>query len=154
MSCHWLVQQQRDNHRDKQADTVQAVIDKGLNSYSPTGILWDAFWRDRSYREDQTLSLHDLVSQFSIHRLTTKGQVTINGCTYPTPLDAGFCPFCAYHARCHRMLNNHVWIHLRMPKFCGVGICFFATFDSKAMISHAIAEHLDVYLKSKELTTK
>ena len=41
-----------------------------------------------------------------------------------------------------------------MPMFCRVGGCFFATFDSKAMIAHAIAEHSDVYLKSKELTNK
>ena len=176
MSCNRLVQQLKNNHWDKKAADVQVVIDKGLNRYAPTGLLSPSapvisplyfIWviqksnskildqRDESYEEDQNIGLHDLVSQLSMRQVTTKKwPMTINGHTYQIPLDAGYCPFCAYHAGCHRMLNNHVWIHLWMPMFCRVGSCFHTTSDSKAMIAHAVAEHSDVYLKSKELTNK
>ena len=110
--------------------------------------------RDPNYGEDQNIGLHGLVSQASMHRMDTTQKVTIDRWTAMIPLDAGYCPFCAYHARCHRTLNNHVRIHLRLSMFCGVGDCFFATSDTKIMIPHAIAEHLDVYVKSKKLTPK
>ena len=72
---------------------VQVVIDKGLNSYAPTWLLSPSALaisslyfmgviqksnskildqRDESYREDQNLDLHHLVSQLSICQVTTK----------------------------------------------------------------------------------
>ena len=87
------------------------MIDKGLNSYAPTGMLTPStpviepkFFirviqksngkiidrRDGNHEEDQNIGLHDLVSQLSMHQVTTKQNVTINGHTYLTPLDAGF----------------------------------------------------------------
>ena len=171
----WLIWQLQKNHRDDKVEAVQAVINKGLNSYAPSGFLSpDApviepqyfIWviqksngkiidhRYGNHREDQNLGLHDLVSHPSMHRITTSWRVNVNGCNISAPVDAGFCPFCSYHAACYRTLNNHIWIHLGLSMFCGVRDCFFATSDSKAMIAHAISKHSDVYRKSKELTPK
>ena len=154
---------------------TQAMIDKGLNNYTPSGFLSPDslviepkyfIWviqksnnrimdhRDGGHEEDQNIGLHDLVTQPSMCWMITSRKVTVNRHNITTPLDAGFCPFCAYHTRCHRTLNNHVWIHLGLSMFCGVGDCFFATSDAKAMIVHAISKHSDVYLKSNELTPK
>ena len=80
---------------------------------------------DNNYGDDQNIGLHDLVSQLSMHWVNVKQNVTINGRTYLTKVDSGFCPFCKYHAGCHRTLNNHVELHFRMPMFCGVGDCFY-----------------------------
>ena len=110
--------------------------------------------RDRNHREDQNLSLNDLVSQPSMRRITTSQRVNVNGCNISAPVDAGFCPFCSYHAVCHWTLNNHIRIHLGLSMFCGVRDCFFTTSDSKAMIMLATSKHSDVYRKSKELTPK
>ena len=76
--------------------------------------------QDGKHGEDQNIGLHDLVSQLSMHRVNVKQNVTIL-----TKVDSGFCPFCKYHAGCHRTLNNHVQLHFRMPMFCGVGDCFY-----------------------------
>ena len=108
--------------------------------------------RDPDHGDDQNIGLHDLVSQPSMRRTDTTQKVTVNGHSPTVTIDYRFCPFCAYYARCHRTLNNHVWIHLELSMFCGVGDCFYTTRDSKVMILHAISEHSDVYLKSKKLT--
>ena len=108
---------------------------------------WD--WRDGEFGDDQNIGLHDLVSQMSMRRVTTKQNVTVNGCTYSIKIDSGFCPFCQYHAECHKTLNNHVRLHLRIQMFCGVPGCFYTTSSSKSMIPHAAKAHKDLYLKSK-----
>ena len=82
-------------------------------------------------------------------QVTTKQSITVNGHSYVTPVDAEFCPFCNYHAGCHKTLNNHVCLHFPMPMFCGVTGCFLTNFDCKAMILHAIEAHKGLYLKSK-----
>ena len=172
MSCHWLLDLLEEHGWKEKADKVWAVIDKGLNSYAPTGMLTPSdpviepkFFirviqksngkiidrRHGNHGEDQNIGLHDLVSQLSMCWVTTRQNVTVNGCTYLTPLDAGFCPFCSYHARCHKTLNNHIQLHFWMPMFCGVGDCFYATFDCNAMIPHAIEAHKGLYLKSKKI---
>ena len=105
--------------------------------------------RDEEFGDDQNIGLHDLVSQMSMCRVTTTQNITVNGRTYSVQIDCGFCPFCQYHAECHKTLNNHVWLHLQMPMFCGVLGCFYTTFSSKSMIPHAAEAHKDLYLKSK-----
>ena len=84
-------------------------------------------------------------------RVNVKQNVTINRHTYLTEVDARFCPFCNYHVGYHKTLNNHVWLQFQMPMFCGVGDCFYATFDSKAMIPHAVEVQKGLYLKSKKI---
>ena len=154
----------------EKADKVWAVIKKGLNTYAPSGMLATGDpviepkyfirviqksngevmdRRDEEFGDGQNIGLHDLVSQMSMRRVTTTQNVTVNGHTYSVRIDCGFCPFCQYHAECHKTLNNHVRLHLRMPMFCGVLGCFYTTFSSKSMILHAAEAHKDLYLKSK-----
>ena len=109
--------------------------------------------RDGNYRDDQNIGLHDLVSQPSMRCLCTSQKVTVNNHRLSTPIDAGFCPFCEYHSSCHKTLNNHVWIHLSFSLFCGIRGCFLTTSNYKALIQHAVTEHL-CYEKSKELNPK
>ena len=169
-----LIEQLQKNHRDTEADNMQAIIDKGFSSHVPrdfsepdapviqplyfiqclqksNGDMLDS--RDDNYGDDQNIGLHDLVSQPSMQHLCTSQKVTVNNRRLSTPIDAGFCPFCEYHSSCHRTLNNHVRIHLSLSLFCGIGGCFFATSDCKALIQHAITEH-PCYEKSKELNPK
>ena len=108
---------------------------------------------DDNYRDDQNIGLHDLVSQLSMRCLCTSQKITVNKRRLSTPIDAGFCPFCEYHSSCHKTLNNHIWIHLSLSLFCGIGGCFFATSCCKALVQHAVMEHL-CYEKSKELNPK
>ena len=102
MSCDQLVRQLKKHNQDKKAEAVQAVIDKGLNSYAstrtltpnspviePLYLIWVIQqkngkimdWRDADYRDDQNIGLHNLVSQPSMHRMTTNRRITINGQT-------------------------------------------------------------------------
>ena len=161
----WLIEQLRKNHRDTEADNVQAIIDKGFRSHAlvikplyfirclqrSNGEMLDS--QDDNYGDDQNIGLHDLVSQPSMQCLCTSWKVTVNNRRLLTPIDAGFCPFCEYHSSCHKTLNNHVRIHLSLSLFCGIGGCFFTTSDCKALIQHAITEHPS-YEKSKELNPK
>ena len=163
------------NNWDEKADAVQAVIDKGLNSHTPSGFLSpDALviesryfiWviqksndkiinhRNKHNGVDQNLGLHNLVSQPSMRWLATTRKVNMSGHHILTLVDAGFCPFCEYHTGCHWTLNNYIRIHLSLSMFCGVRDCFFATSDTKAMIAHAVWEHSDVYQKAKKLKPK
>ena len=167
----WLIEQLWKNHRDTEADNVQAIIDKGFSSHAPqdfsepdtpvikplyfirclqrsNGEMLDSW--DDNYGDDQNIGLHDLVSQPSMQRLCTSWKVMVNNHRLSTPIDARFCPFCEYHSSCHKTLNNHIQIHLSLSLFCGIGGCFFATSNCKALIQHAITEH-SCYEKSKEL---
>ena len=137
---------------DEKAKRVRSVVEKGLNNYAwarmlptnsliieskyfiwviqkKTGEVIDQW--DGKHGEDQNIGLHDLVSQMSMRRANVKQNVTVNGHTYLTEIDTGFCPFCNYHCSCHKTLNNHVWIHLWLPMFCGVGDCFYWTLTSR-----------------------
>ena len=155
---------------DEKASKVRGVIKKGSNTYAPTGMLSPTDpviepkyfirviqkstgeimdRRDGEYGDDQNMGLHDLVSQMSMSRVTSTQNITVNGYTYQTQIDIGFCPFCPYHAECHKILNNHVRLHFWMPMFCRVPCCFYCTFNIKTMIPHAIQAHLDLYQKSK-----
>ena len=174
MSCCRLLKQLEDHDLDVKADRVRMVIEKGLNSYAlarklpanalviepkylirviqkKNGEIIDR--QDGKHGEDQNISLHDLVSQLSMRWVNIKQNVTVNGCTYLTEVDARFCPFCNYHCSCHKTLNNHVQLHLQLPMFCGVGDCFYPTFDCKAMVPHILEAHKDLgYLKLKKTT--
>ena len=178
MSCRWLLKQLEDHKLEVKANRVRSVIEKGiekgLNSYAPsrklpanapviepkyfiwviqkkTGEIID--WQDGKHGEDQNIGLHDLVSQQSMRWVNIKQNVTVNGHTYLTEVDIGFCLFCNYHCSCHKTLNNHVRLHLRLPMFCGVGDCFYLTFNCKAMVPHVLEAHKDLrYLKSKKTT--
>ena len=170
MTGRQLIELLEEHGLKEKAAKVQAVIKKGLNSYAPTGMLSPSDlviepkyfirviqkstgeimdWQDGEHGDDQNIGLLDLVSQMSMHQVTTTQNVTVNGCTYQTWIDSGFCPFCHYHVECHKTLNNHVRLHLQMPMFCGVLGCFHTTFNSKTMIPHAIQAHPDLYRKSK-----
>ena len=158
------------NGLKEKADKVRKVISKGLNSYAPSGMLSAGDpviepmyfiqviqkssgeimdWRDDEFGDDQNLGLHDLVSQMSMRQVTTTQPITVSGHTYLVRIDSSFCPFCQYHLECHKTLNNHVRLHLRLAMFCGVPGCFFGTFSSKYMIPHAAEVHKKVYLKSR-----
>ena len=174
MSCRRLLKQLEDHDLDAKADRVRSVVEKGLNSYAPaqklpanapvikpkyfirviqkkTGEIID--WRDGKHGEDQNISLHDLVSQLSMHRVNIKQNVTVNRHTYLTEVDTRFCPFCNYHCSCHKTLNNHIRLHFWLLMFCGVGDCFYPTFNCKAMVPHILEAHKDLgYLKSKKTT--
>ena len=140
MSRHQLIALLEKYGLREKADKVRAVIKKGLNTYAPSRMLAagdlviepkyfirviqksnDEIMdrRDGEFRDDQNIRLHDLVSQMSMRWVTTTQNVTVNGRTYLVWIDCGFCPFCQYHAECHKTFNNHVWLHLRMPMFCG-----------------------------------
>ena len=170
MSGHRLIALLEKYGLKEKADKVRKVIKKDLNTYTLSGMLpaGDPViepkyfirviqksngevmdWRDEEFGDDQNIRLHDLVSQMSIRQVTTTQNITVNGRTYSVWIDCGFCPFCQYHAECHKTLNNHVRLHLRMPMFCGVPGCFYTTFSSKSMIPHAAKAHKDLYLKSK-----
>ena len=165
MSHAQLIKQLKDHGMDEKANQVRSVIEKGLNNYalarmlptnSPiikpkyfirviqkkTGEVID--WQDGKHGEDQNISLHDLVSQMSMRRVNIKQNVTVDGHTYLTEIDARFCPFCNYHCSCHKTLNNHVQIHLRLLMFCGAGDCFYLTFDIKARVPHILEAHKDL----------
>ena len=170
MSKDWLIALLEKYGLKEKADKVWAVIKKGLNTYTLSGMLAAGdpviepkyfIWviqksngevmdqRDEEFGDDQNIGLHDLVSQMSMCRVTTTQNVTVNGCTYSVRIDCSFCPFCQYHMECHKTLNNHVRLHLQMPMFCGVPGCFYTTFSSKSMIPHAAEAHKDLHLKSK-----
>ena len=169
-----LIEQLQKNGWNAEADEVQAVIDKGLNSHTPwdfpdldipvlhplyfiqclqrsNGDMLDS--TDDNYGDDQNIGLHDLVFQLPMRCLCTSRKVTVNNRRLMTPIDARFCPFCEYHSGCHKTLNNQVQIHLSLSLFCDIRGCFFATSCCKALIQHAITEH-PCYEKSKELNPK
>ena len=86
-------------------------------------------------------------------RVNIRQNITVNGHTYLTEVDARFCPFCNYHCSYHKTLNNHVQLHLQLLMFCGVGDCFYMTFDCKVMVPHVLEAHKDLgYLKLKKTT--
>ena len=178
MSHTWFLKQLKDHGKDhgmdEKANWVRSVIEKGLSNYAlarmlptnsaiiepkyfirviqkKTGEVIDR--QDGKHGEDQNIGLHDLVSQMSMRWANIKQNVTVNGCTYLTEINAGFCPFCNYHCSCHKTLNNHVWIHLWLPMFCKVGDCFYPTFNIKAMVLHVLEAHKYLgYFKSKKTT--
>ena len=173
LRTQWI-QRLRDKKRDDLADRFLAVVDKGFGSHSPRGFpqLDDPVMKplyfvhclmrsdstvidttDKNYVDDQNIGLHDLASQPSMRRLATSRKITVNSHRLLTSIDAGFCPFCNYHASCHKTLNNHVRIHLSLSLFCGFPGCFYASSDCKAMFQHAIMQHPE-YKKSKELHPK
>ena len=162
MSGHQLIVLLEKYGLKKKADKVRAVIKKGLNTYAPSRMLAAGDpviepkyfirviqkssseimdWRGGEFGDDQNIGLHDLVSQMSMCRVTTTQNVSVSGRTYSVQIDSGFCPFCQYHAECHKTLNNHVQLHLHMLMFCGVPGCFYTTFNSKFMIPHAAEVH-------------
>ena len=164
LATQWI-QRLRDKKRDDLADWFLAVVDKGFGSHLPQGFpkpddpvmkplyfvrclmrsdgtVIDA--TDKNYGDNQNIGLHDLVSQPSMRHLGTSRKITVNSRRVLTMIDAGFCPFCEYHASCHKMLNNHVRIHLSVLLFCGFPGCFYASSDCKAMFQHAIMQHLEV----------
>ena len=166
----WWIQRLRDKKRDDLVDRFLAVFDKGFGSHTPRGFpqpddpvmkplyfvhclmrsdgtVIDA--SDKNYGDDQNISLHDLASQLSMWHLATSRKITVNSRRLLTSIDAGFCPFCDYHSCYHKMLNNHVWIHLSLSLFCGFPGCFYASSDCKAMFQHAIMQYPE-YKKSKE----
>ena len=82
-----LIEQLWKNHRDTEADNVQAIIDKGFSSHAPwdfsesdTPVIQPLYFirclqksngdmldsRDNNYGDDQNIGLHDLVSQPSM----------------------------------------------------------------------------------------
>ena len=96
----WLIEQLWKNGWNVEADEVQAVIDKGLNSHSPrdfpdldipiihplyfiwclqrsNGAMLDS--TDDNCGDDQNIGLHDLVSQPSMRRLCTRLRSTTAG---------------------------------------------------------------------------
>ena len=174
MSCTRLFRQLKDHDMGLKAARAKAVVEKGLNNYAParmlpanTPLIEPQYFirviqkkdgeiidrREGKHGEDKNISLHDLVSQMSMCWVNVQQGVTINGCTYPTKIDTGYCPFCNYHCLCHKTLNNHVRLHLWLLMFCRVGDCFYTTFDIKAMVPHVLEAHPDLgYLKSKKTT--
>ena len=173
LATRWI-QRLRDKKRDDLVDRFLAVVDKGFGSHSPRGfpqpddpVMKPLYFvrslmrsdgtvidsTDKNYGDDQNIGLHDLVSQPSMRHLATSRKITVNSHRLLTTIDAWFCPFCEYHASCHKMLNNHVQIHLSLSLFCGFPGCFYATSDCKAMFQHAITHHPE-YEKSKELYPK
>ena len=99
MSGEWLIALLEKHAQKEKADKVQAVIDKGLNSYAPTGLLSPSApaikpkyftqviqkstgkiidWWDGVHGEDQNIGLHDLVSQLSMRWVNTKQGITVN----------------------------------------------------------------------------
>ena len=170
MTGRQLIELLEEHGLHDKVDRVWAVIKKGLNTYAPTGMLSPGDpviepkyfirviqkstgevmdWRDGAHGDDQNMGLHDLVSQMSMHWATTTQSIPVNRYSYSTQIDSGFCPFCNYRAECHKTLNNHIWLHLRMPMFCGVPGCFYTTLSSKSMIPHASEAHPELYQKSK-----
>ena len=173
LATRWI-QRLRNKKRDDLVDRFLAVVDKGFGSHLPWGFpqpddlvmkplyfvrclmrsdgtVIDA--TDKNYGDDQNIGLHDLASQPSMRHLATSQKITVNSHRLLTSIDAGFCPFCDYHASCHKTLNNHVRIHLSLLLFCGFPGCFYASSDCKAMFQHAIMQHPE-YVKSKELYPK
>ena len=173
LATRWI-QRLRDKKRDDLADWFLVVIDKGFGSHSPRGFLQldDPVMKplyfvrclmrsdgtvidatDKNNRDDQNIGLHDLASKPSMRRLATSQKITVNSCRLLTSIDTEFCPFCDYHASCHKTLNNHILIHLSLLLFCGFPGCFYTSSDCKAMFQHAIRQHQE-YVKSKELYPK
>ena len=151
MSRHRLIALLEKYGLREKADKVWAVIKKGLNTHAPSGMLaagdpviepkyfirviqkcsseiMDR--RDAEFGDDQNIGLHDLVSHMSMHQVTTTQNVTVNGRTYSVRIDSGFCPFCQYHAECHKTLNNHVGCTSRCQ--CSVGSWAVSTPPSTA----------------------
>ena len=173
LATRWI-QRLRDKKRDDLADWFLAVIDKGFGSHSPWGFpqpddlvmkplyfvrclmrsdstVIDA--TNKNYGDDQNIGLHDLASQPCMWRLATSRKITVNSRRLLTLIDTGLCPFCDYHASCHKTLNNHVRIHLSLSLFFGFPGCFYTSSDCKAMFQHAITQHPE-YVKSKGLYPK
>ena len=90
----WLIEQLRKNGRNTEADTVQAVMDKGFSSHAPwdfpnsdTPVIQPLYFirclqksngdmldsTDDNYGDDQNIG-HDLVSQPSMRCLCTSGK--------------------------------------------------------------------------------
>ena len=169
--CAALVKLLEKQDRSAEAKEVKKVMDTGLSTFVLAGVTVDTnvkAWcfiralqtadrkiidhHDMDYREDQNIGLHDIVNQFTMCHTDTTQKVTISGVTEKVSLDVGYCPFCPYYVGCHRTLNNHVWAHLRLSLFCGIGSCFFTTHNVKALVEHATAMHGDVYQQSLKLT--
>ena len=120
MSGHRLIVLLEQYGLKEKADKVWAVIKKGLNTYAPSGMLAAGDLviepkyfirvlqksngeimdrRDREFRDDQNIGLHDLVSQMSMHRVTTTQNVTVNGRTYSVRVDCGCCFYTTFSSK-------------------------------------------------------
>ena len=89
---------------------------------------------------DQNIGLYDIVSPASMRKVERSGQVMDWGKSIKGSVDNRYCPLCLYASQNHRTLNNHVWLHFRVSRACGMPDCWYVTHSADSMWKHA-AKH-------------
>ena len=93
------------------------------------------------YGKEQNIGLHDVISPAAMVPVTARETYIVNGIPTTIKADNAFCPFCAYTASNHRVINNHVRMYLRAILVCGWHGCYFVHMLSKKMVEHSTEAH-------------
>ena len=93
------------------------------------------------YGKEQNIGLHDVISLAAMARVTARETYVVDGIPTSIKADNAFCPFCAYAASNHRVINNHIQMHFRAIMVCGWPGCYFVHMQSKKMIEHSAEAH-------------
>ena len=93
------------------------------------------------YGKEQNIGLHDVISPVAMARVTVWETYIVDGIPTTIKADNTFCPFCAYTASNHRVINNHVRMHFGAILVCGWPGCYFVHMQSKKMIEHSAEAH-------------
>ena len=95
----------------------------------------------REYGKEQNMGLHDVFHPAAMARVTPKETHVVDSIPTEIKVDAAFCPLCNYYASYHRVLNNHVQMHLRTILMCGWPGCYFVHMQAVHMIEHSAKVH-------------
>ena len=95
----------------------------------------------REYGKEQNIGLHNVIHPAAMARVTAKETHVVDGIPTRIKVDVAFCPFCNYTASHHRVLNNHVQMHLRAIMVCGWPGCYFVHMQAVRMIEHSAKVH-------------
>ena len=92
---------------------------------------------DSDYGRDWNIGLYDIISPASTKKVEKSGSLVYKGWVFQGKVTYGYCPFCSYASTNHRILNNHIRMHLCLTLACGMKDCWFITHNSELMWKHA-----------------
>ena len=98
--------------------------------------------RDSKYGRDWNIGLYDIVSAASTKKVERTGQLLWRGRLVSGKVSYGYCPFCSYASTNHRILNNHIRMHLHLSLACRMPDCWFITHSAESMWKHAATHKL------------
>ena len=95
----------------------------------------------RKYGKEQNLGLHEVISPVAMARVMARETHTVHGIPTTIKTDHTYCPFCAYTASNHRLINNHIRMQFRAILVCGWPGCYFVHMQSLRMVEHSSEVH-------------